>query len=253
MKAYCKLTRARPENKELCFTYTHMYESLSKYINCSESLKSDSTHVLFLDFIPTEADLQDAINCKRQGLKVCVTLFDPPRFGDLDLFKSLDAVDEIILFSKVFQNVYPEAYISDYFFNEEVFLKQTSEYENKLCVFGGLGYGRDLPCPIDKVDIGISSYKDLYSRVMNYNGVFVFDTGHDRNWQNIVHYNKAKAVEALMCGRNSYCQEGIKTLRYNSYLKSHLMYNSLEPVSFSQDDIFRLNKQTIEDFICQIQ
>jgi hypothetical protein len=249
MKAYCILQRPRPDNKDLCFTYSHMFLTLSKYVNCSTELETDSTHLFFLDFGPDSNQLDLAIKLKSQGLKTTAMVFDPPGFNYIDWFKENNALDNIVLFDQKFSIEYPEAYISDHFFNQSLFTKQTQFCNNQICTFGRIDQARNLPSGIDRVDVNISSYHELYKKVSNYNGVYVFDSGGDRTWTFTTHYNKAKGVEALMCGRNAYCHDGINTLNYNKYLKSHLLYNNLQDVTFDQCEIFDLNKKVIEELL----
>jgi len=183
---------------------------------------------------------------KDKGIKVVICVYDPARFPYLDPL--IDYFDKIILFDQKFKNRFPiPTYISDYFLNEELFSKPPESYGNKVCYFGHLN-DRDLPEGV--VHIKSDSLKALYKNVQNFNGVYVFDIGNDEKGERgKMHHNKAKAIEVLMCGRNVYAMDRIKTKAYDKFILPANEYKNCPPVSFNQQEIFELNRKCIRDFI----
>ena len=118
-----------------------------------------------------------------------------------------------------------------------------------------MDHGRYNDFNLPRLDISpdIRTYLDLFGEVQKYNGVAIYDTGLDEIRNNIVHYNKAKAVETLMAGRNPYCQDGIKTKRYDRFLKKYNEISNLKEVDFTQDEIFRINELTVRELIYECE
>ena len=53
-----------------------------------------------------------------------------------------------------------------------------------------------------------------------------------------------------MCGVNAYCQEGIKTKKYDKFLIPFIGGKlDLNPIKFKQEEIREINKNTIIEFL----
>ena len=89
-----------------------------------------------------------------------------------------------------------------------------------------------------------------------FNGAIIHDQGHWINGEEC-HYNKAKAVETLLCGVNAYCYPGINTKRYNKFLKDikedHNGDLIIHPIEFDRSAIQKINRLTIEELIGEIK
>ena len=137
-------------------------------------------------------------------------------------------------------------------------IPSVTKNHSQVCVFGHLLYSRaNLPTyDAVKVDVGINSYQQLYNKVQLFNGAIIHDQGH---WidKTEAHYNKAKAVEALLCGVNAYCYPGINTKRYNKFLKDIKEDENgnliIHPIEFDRSEIQKINSLTIEELICEIK
>lgn len=241
-------------NRPLSFSHQHLQgvlETFPVFGECTEGEPTNDTDLLiFCDFgMPTAEAFAHQV--KSNGGKVVVITFDPPNFHRVRNLESESLVDLVILFDKKFQDVMPKVFITDYFFNESLFPLAPKEYKDEICIFGHIEsiYGRFHPDGVTKIDeVYPRDYPHLYSMVQEYSGVYVFDTGsgdHSKG-EGLQHYNKAKGVESLMCGRNAYVQDGIQTLKYDKYLTKSF---SSKPVEFEQEEIFHLNRESIKSVV----
>jgi hypothetical protein len=216
-------------------------------------LHPDCTHYVIFDVRQDVEQLSEALaKLRAAGLKVVLFTFDPANFKRVDIMVEAGALSKVIVFDKQFANRFKApTYVTDYFFNESLFPKAPESYSDSACIFGTLANGRGNPYLLPKVDEPApADYTQLYSRVQQYCGVMVWDTGLDENMKNIVHYNKAKAVETLMCGRTPYCMSGISPK--HRYVKFHKPIEKIlfpEPVDFSQELIWKLNRETLDEVI----
>lgn len=239
---------------ELCYNTVHMHGALSTVMDCSAATLQEASHLLLLD-VPYSIDqhIHEFVNFRNEGGKVVLMTFDPFNFPRVDGYIQKNMLDMVVVFDVQFRNRFNvKTYVSDYFFNQAVYPTEIQEYVNYPCVFGHLMYGRENTHNVPKVDKGVSSYRELYTRVRSFNGVIVFDSGLDETGSSLVAYNKAKAVETLMCGRTPYCMPGINTIHYNRYLKKY--EDALTPtnIDFSQETIFEINKQVLQSLQEQI-
>lgn len=240
---------------ELCYNTVHMHGSLSKVLDCNATSFDDASHALILDVPNTiEENAQRFIDFRKNGGKVTLMVFDPFRFPRVDRFIEQKMLDMVVLFDQRFQNRFTniKSYVTDYFFNQDVFPTNEVSYKNEACVFGHLLHGRHNKYNLSRVDEYVNSYEELYTNVRMFNGVMVLATGLDETGGSIITHNKAKAVETLMCGRNPYCGEGINTIYYNQYLKKYEDIPNLKEVDFSQEVIFNINKQVLEQLANEI-
>lgn len=243
-----------------------MYYVLSNLSDCYSfksisDLEPDTTHYLICDLdISVDSIIDKLSNYRKNGMKVVLMVFDPAAFPRVDNLISNNALDKVIVFDSQFKDRFSKVktFVSDYFFNEKVFPefdKNKQEFKDKVCVFGHLSHGRFNDFNLPQVDTlsHIKSYEDLYLEVQKYNGVAVYDTGLCENRSRIVTYNKAKAVESLMCGVNPYCKEGIKTKRYDRFLKKYDDIANVKSIDFSQEEIFKINDLTIRELLFECE
>ncbi len=259
MKAFCNLVYTNT-NRNLCFTQNHMYNVFRKYCECSDKeYPSDMTHYLIMDVdMRLDSQILEIVNLKKQGAKVILMTFDPANFRRIDVFNHYKMLDKIIVFDEQFKNRFNvKTFVSDYFFNQDVFPINTNKVLSKeVCIFGNMSHGRNNDFNLPRIDLDskIQTYSDLYSEVQNYNGVAVYDTGLNEERNIVVHYNKAKGPETLMTGRNAYCQSGIKTKRYDRFLKKYEDIPNVKEIDFSQEEIWKINELTIRELLyeCEI-
>lgn len=242
------------DDPNLCFSRQHMFIPLTQYGNFYEGeFRKDTTHILFIDIVENVLKNKDYIlEKKNKGVKIIAAFFDEARFGVADICIRLNLIDKLILFDKQYKDRFNiDTYISDYFLNENLFKLKIKSDSKNICYFGHNLYNRYLPNIVTKIEV--SNYIELYEKVQEFNGVLIFDTGKSECGFKIIHHNKAKALEALMCGVNAYCQDGIKTINYNNYLKTTSDIKDIPNVSFSQSEIFNINKSVIIQFIKEIK
>ena len=263
------------DRRELCFSRNHMFDVINKHITCVSnrntpeiwSFDPEITHFLILDvdYIDLIKKIDLLIGLKARGVKFVLLTFDPPNFWFVDKLAEEGILDKLILFDSQFVEYFSrhnniKIYVSDYFFNEDLFeiIPSVTKNHSQVCVFGHLLYSRaNLPTyDAVKVDVGINSYQQLYNKVQLFNGAIIHDQGH---WidKTEAHYNKAKAVEALLCGVNAYCYPGINTKRYNKFLKDIKEDENgnliIHPIEFDRSEIQKINSLTIEELICEIK
>ena len=253
MKVQCIVGKSR-ENRDVCFSYQHMYLPLKKYVDCYDNflLHPETTHMIFLDVIQNVRKMKShVLYAKSQGVKIIAVTFDPANFEEADLCIKEGLIDLLVLTDKQFENRFDfNVYISDYYLNKDLFPKIDTKKDSGVCYFGHLiaHYGRTNEYRLPVIE-DFSSFPSLYKSVQEYNGCFVYDTGRGEDPTEVIHHNKAKAIEALMCGVNAYCQDGIKTKNYDRFLKSYNQVKSPAPIEFTQEDIMEINEKVIKDFI----
>lgn len=257
MKAFCNYTRPNI-NPELCFSSTHMFDTFRRVFPCQKVLPAaDTTHYLIMDVDPkVYTQMNDIMAYRKQGLKVVLMVFDPAWFPMVDIFISNKMLDKVVVFDGQYKDRFNcNTFVSDYFFNDQVFPITSAKPKSGVCVFGHLEHGRVNDYNVPRVDTDplVQSYSDLYKSVQNYNGVAIYDTGLDERRSGLIHHNKAKAVETLMCGRNPYCQDGIKTKRYDKFLYKYSEIPTPREIVFSQEEIFRINNLTVRELIYECE
>jgi len=251
MKVYFELGLA-DTNPAKCFTTQHMLLPLLPSFERVDRLE-DAEKLVFLDFGHTnynhKADLCQ--KAKHLQLKVIVTTFDPANFQGITLLESSKLVDHVIVFDKKYLPSFRHCSFSDYWLNANLFPPEAPVSKDRVCVFGNLENGRVLPPNIDKIDVDRPDLVDLYKRVQQYYGVLVFDSG--RLEGQIIHHNKAKALEALMCGRNAYCKAAIKSPTYSQFYLPFDEFNATRDINIPLNEIKKLNSHTINTFCETIQ
>ena len=255
MKVQCIIGKFS-ENNDLCFNRKHIFSSLSKISNFYEGdFQPNTTHILFIDLVENVLGMKEyVLDMKKSNIKIIVSFFDEARFKITQDCIDLGLIDKLILFDKQYQFRFPNTptYISDYFLNQDLFPIKYKESSSLCCYFGHNTYDRNLPNSIIKI-VDLTKYENLYETVQEFNGVLVFDTGRSECGEKIIHHNKAKAIEALMCGVNAYCQSGINTINYNNYISKYESYKNPISIEFDQKEIFELNKKVIYNFISEIK
>lgn len=253
MKIYCDLHW--DNTPPLCFTFNHMFKPFEQLVPITHSqaqLPNETTHYVIFDVRPgLEAIMEGLALLRSAGMKVILFSFDPANFKRIDYFIQKNALSKVVLFDTKFKWRFKiPTYITDYFFHQPLFPKAPDSYELTPCVMGTLSHGRHNNYGHAKVDEPpASSYEELYKRVQGHCGIHVWDTGLDENREHIVYYNKAKSVEALMCGRNAYCHDGINSINYNRYLRHYSEMANPRRVEFAQEKIWEINKKVISDVI----
>lgn len=256
MKAYVDTTRAHG-NLDLCYSNNHLLGTFSNEFECSNVIDSSTTHYLIADVDVSVNDrVQQILNYKDQGIKIILMVFDPAAFPRVQRFVDAKMLDKVILFDEQFRNRFSvPTYITDYFFNEKLFPIKKTQGDKGICIFGHLQHGRPNIYDLPKIDDDekIKSYFDLYSKIQGFNGVAVYDTGLSEDRSSIVVYNKAKPVESLMCGVDAYCRDGIKTKRYQRFLKKFSeIPDYSKKTEFSQEEIFKINRLTIDELVYEM-
>lgn len=269
MKAYCNVLHSNP-NINLSFAHQHMFAPFKVrepacYTNDDHHFEDDTTHYIIMDLGASVQNNADKIlKFRKNGGKVVLMFFDPISFPTADKFVENGMLDLVVVFDAKFKNRFPnvKTIVSDYFFDQELFPISPPTDSKKVCVFGHIAWGREnffgiinRKLRIDKVDTNVKSYPELYRNVQQYNGVVVFDTGAGEDGKTIVGYNKAKAVETLMTGRNAFCQDNINTKRYNEFLIKPYdsILNVIPPINIDQTKIFEINNLTINELIDEIK
>jgi len=256
MKMYCIVGKSR-ESQNVCYSYNHMYLPLAKYGNCyTGEFQENTTHVLFIDVIQNVGKMRGEINeFKKNGIKIIGVTFDPANFADTDCYIAEKLLDKLFLFDKQFKNRFDfNVCVSDLFLNQDLFPPLYEGEHNGVCYFGHLikAYERTNEYNLPVIE-DFSSYPALYEKVQKYNGVCVYDTGRGEDPNVVVHHNKAKALEALMCGVNAYCQDGIKTINYDKYLKKFDQIPNPVPIDFDREEIFKINEKVVKEFLTECE
>lgn len=254
-KVYFNTFPANP-NPDFDFNKNHMVGSLEKYFETTSI--NDAEYHLILDLgMYVNQQIEQLVELRKQGQKIILMVFDPAAFGRVDNLVRCDALDKLILFDKQFEKRFPiKTFISDYFVNENIFpeMNDIKMFENEVCVYGTIGpVDRNNEYNLKRVDFNVNNYVDFFNNVKEYNGVCVYDTGMNEHFSGISHYNHCKPIEALMCGVNAYCQSGIKTKRYDRFLKKFEQIPNPVKVDFDREDIKKINKLTIEELIYECE
>jgi hypothetical protein len=187
---------------------------------------------------------------KKKGIKIVVVTYDPPSFKDVDFFDALELVDLVITFDRKFSNRFKcKQYVCDYVFNPEYVPQSVkADYSNRVCIYGTVtGVGRNNRFNLPKIDDYSTDYQALYRKIQDYNGVHVLTPGLDEDSKELIHYNKAKPIEVLLCGRNPYCEDGLDYIDYNKYLKTSDMIACPVPVDFDREDIVKINEKNVRE------
>ena len=247
------------ENKELDWNHIHLYLNLKKYINIGKldlygSPPTDFTHYLILDVRENlDNDIDKLVYYKKQGIKVVILTFDPMNFPRIKKYIGLGAIDKVIItdrqFMKEFSNI--KGFVSDYFVNSDWFFENSMKSDSDVCMHGHLNYARKNEYGCHRLE-NVPSLKWLYMKTQKFNGCAVHDSGYDAEKNLVIHHNKGKAIETLMSGINSYCQPGIKTKRYDKYLKKYEQIPNPVPIDFEQKEIITINDLTIQEFCYEV-
>lgn len=256
MLAYCDISYTGKQ-MSLDYSVCHLFNPIKELIPCyagrARSIEAGTTHYFILDVgLHLEQNYLFLKDLRKSGIKVVCIFFDPAAFSRVKKYIAAGCIDKCIIFDHKFQSEFGcPTYVSDYFFDEKLFPKVTDKTNNgKVCLFGTFGPNviqgsRINNYNLDVVDTHISDYRQLYSKIQEYNGVAVFDSGMSEDFKKVVHYNKAKFVEALMCGRNGYCCDGISTKLYEKYKLHYSQIPNPQDIVFDQSEIFDLNRKTL--------
>lgn len=214
----------------------HMYDELVKYFTPSQM---NVELAIVLDFDnDVHFNTIQSMNCKK-----AVIVFDEFKFKTVDRY--IDMFDTVIVTDQQYQNRFGnKTFVSDYFINSDVFKNLHDQpIFDKKCYMGHLLFDRNL----HNIDhISTPTLEQLYVEISKYKGVLIYDTGRAENGIDIIHHNKAKAIEALMCGRNAYCQSGIQTLNYQ-----HLLLNFNDNVALNIDrrEVIDINQKVVTKLV----
>lgn len=234
--------------------YHHTFLSLSEKNSFlfyeGGPLQDKTTHVLILNIpsqiFPIIPYLQ---KLKNHGIKIIIMIADEFLFLDLEILLQLGLIDKILIpdkkYSKAFYRHGNIVEICDYIANENMFPKNIIPiHNNKKCYYGHLLYDRKFSNHVDYISQNLS-YKNLFDTITQYKGVLIFDTNGSAYSNDIVHNNKAKALEALMCGRQAYCQSGVSSLTYEHLLNK---FENEDEIKLDIKEIRDINNKNIEDF-----
>jgi len=223
------------------FSREHFFNSIKKMDNIfyEGNIKEGTTHILFIDLPENALNMISELKYyKSLGIEIVYSFYDPYRFDCIYELINMNLVDKLILFDKQYINKFNvKTYISDYFVNEDLFpINKIYPLYDKKCYFGNL-IERKLDDNTDH--LVILEFKDLYKKVQEYKKLVVFDIGRLSDGT-IIHHNKVKYIEALMCGVSAECQEFIKTLNYDKFIDS---------IDIDINVIRDINKRVIKEFI----
>lgn len=222
------------------FDRLHFFNSLKKYGFYEGELKPNTTHILFIDTPERSINMiNELMYYKSLNIKIVFAFYDEARFRVVDELIKIGVVDKLILFDKQYQNRFDiDTYISDYFVNEELFpITKSEPIYDKKCYYGNL-INRVLDDNTEYIEI--ESFEDLYKKIQEYKKFVVIDVGRSENGYGIIHHNKAKFVESLMCGVPTECDSGIKTINYDKFI-------NMENIDINE--IREINRRVINDFV----
>lgn len=224
------------------FNREHFFNTIKKNDNIfyEGDLKEGTTHILFIDLPEVALNMiNEIVYYKSLGIKIIYSFYDPYRFEYIDKLINMKLVDKLILFDEQYKDRFDvDTYISDYFVNEDLFpISKIEPIHKKKCYFGNLLNNRKLDEYTDH--LLIENFKTLYKKVQEYEKVVIFDTGRLMDGS-IIHHNKAKFIESLMCGVSTECGPFIKTINYNHFLD----YSNIDI-----NLIRNINQRVIKDFI----
>ena len=223
------------------FNRQHFFNTIKKFDNIfyEGDIKEGTTHILFIDLPENALNMISEIkHYKSLGIEIVYSFYDPYRFDYVDRLINMNLVDKLILFDKKYINRFNvKTYISDYFVNEDLFpINKVYPIYDKKCYFGNL-INRNLDDNTDH--LVIENFETLYKKVQEYKKMVVFDIGRLIDGT-IIHHNKAKYIESLMCGIPVECDEFIKTINYEQFKNF---------IDIDIDQIRDINKKVIKDFI----
>lgn len=218
------------------FLYREEYDGLDYYVIIDNVGK-------------TEAFGRDTLKkMSSQGTKIIAVTYDPSSFKGVHPLVTDKSLAGVVVFDKSSANNFNcKTFVSDYVFNDEFFPAENETPSGEVCIYGTVGnipqranrYG------LTKIDDTDTDYYALYRSIQKYNGVHVFTTSLGEDCITVVHNNKAKPVETLLCGRNPYCEMPMSTIRYDRYLKTDDQIPTPQPISFSRNEILLLNVDAI--------
>ena len=222
------------------FNREHFFNAIKNFdsIFYEGDLKEGTTHILFIDLPENAFNMVNELeHYKSLGIQIVYAFYDPFRFECIDTLIGMDLVNKLVLFDKKYSNRFSvETYISDYFVNEDLFpINKVDPKYDKKCYFGHL-MNRNLDDNTDH--LSIQDFKLLYKEVQQYKKAVVFDVGILSDGT-IIHHNKAKYVECLMCGVPAECGDSIKTINYEQF-------SNATDININQ--IRSINREVIKDF-----
>jgi len=223
------------------FNRQHFFNTIKKMDNIfyEGDIREGTTHILFIDLPERALNMISELKYyKSLGIEIVYSFYDPYRFDCIYELINMNLVDKLILFDKQYINKFNvKTYISDYFVNEDLFpINKIYPLYDKKCYFGNL-IERKLDDNTEH--LVIVEFEDLYKKVQEYKKLVVLDIGRLSDGT-IIHYNKVKYIEALMCGVTAECQEFIKTLNYEKFKDS---------IDIDINVIRDINRRVIKEFI----
>ena len=246
MKILFNLGIADPDPLK-CFTTQHMLTPLKDSFDLVDNVY-DCDKVVFLDFGHVDHEIKKniCIQAKSLNKEVIITTFDPANFSYIKHLEEESLFSRVVVFDQQFSTYFANSIVSDYWLNDTLFPKEFVD-KNGVCTFGHLECGRTLPPQVTKVDSDKIDLVSLYNKVSRFSGVVVFDSGVCNG--SIIHHNKAKSLEALLCGCIPFCKEGISSPVFGRFFKKFEEYT--KPIRpFSEiEEVSSLNKVTIDNFI----
>lgn len=219
----------------------------------------ENTSFLFFEDFNSSIELKEIEEIlkkiKNISPDICVVTlpYDPPNFPSIEYLCKDGLIDKVVVFDKRFDKRFDiPMLVSDYIFNENLIPSNKTLKTKGSCYFGNL-IERNLPKGV--IHVREEELQDLYNIVSCYQCGVVFDNGRDEEGKRTTNYNKAKAVEMLMCGVVPYVAKGIKTINYDKYFRSLNDYDgNCDEESVPIEEIKEINKRVIkrlENFIKQ--
>lgn len=262
MRVACDICRVNP-NPLLDYSIQHLFNPLSQIfpsysIEDKGGIFSDTTHLFILDICESlESRYRSLVNLRQEGVKVVAFTFDPANFIRLRRYVESGSIDKVVVFDQRFYGRFNcKMYVTDYFFNQNLFPITNKENNGKVCIYGTISDIRPNDYQLDVADVTdppVKSLIEVYSNIQKYNGVATHDAGLDETRTNVDHYNKARGVETLMCGRVPYCKPGINTKNYNRFLRKYEEIPTPHPIYFDQEEIFKINSQVLQELKFELE
>jgi len=242
------------------YSYQHLYKLFFNRFCPGESLFSNAPHefgynekygdldyFFIIDNVGKYAVFgRDTLKrMSSQGTRIIAITYDPSSFKGIYPLVEDGSLSGVVIFDKAHGNKFNcKTFVSDYVFNEEFVPKDSGVHSNEVCIYGTVG---NIPQRMNrfnlpKIDDIDTNYPKLYKDIQKYNGVHVFTTSLGEDGITVVHNNKAKPVEILLCGRNPYCEMPMSTIRYDKYLKNENQIPIPVSIDFTQSEISVLNQ-----------